>query len=148
MNILHITPDFNYACGRSYYVYLLLKYLKRSGYNVILATNGGDSLDRVEDLGVKIEIVKGLRSKGPISITRSIKKIRELILAENIGIIHTHHRRAELLALQAKNLSQSRKTASVHTALSMIGKRYIVEFKSDIIIAVSRSVLDMLVNRF
>ncbi len=48
LNILHITPDFNYACGRSYYVYLLSKYLSRK-HNVTVLTNGGDSLERLEE---------------------------------------------------------------------------------------------------
>jgi len=148
MNIFHITPDFNYACGRSYYVYLLLKYFKKAGHNVFLATNDGDSLDRIEELDIPIILIKGLSSKSPLSLARNIKAIRNLIIEHKIDIIHTHHRYSELLAVQAKNLLPSKKPVTVLTALSIVNRKYKIEFKSDKIIAVSNSVFDMLMNGF
>src|SRR4030095_791811 len=147
MNILHITPDFNYACGRSYYVYLLLKYFKKLNNNVYLATNGGDSFDRVNELDIPIPNIKGLRSKNPLALARNIKSIIELIKKYKIDIVHTHHRYAELAAVQAANMSKL-KPVSIHTALSIVDKKYRVEYKSDRIIAVSRSIEQMLTKRF
>jgi len=86
MNILHITPDFNYACGRSYYVYLLLKYFRQAKHNVLLATNDGDSFDRIGELDIPITTVKGLKSKSPLSLARNIKAIRKIIIENNIQI--------------------------------------------------------------
>ncbi|HEY3251103.1 MAG TPA: glycosyltransferase family 4 protein [Ignavibacteria bacterium] len=148
MNILHITPDFNYACGRSYYVYLLLKYFKKLNHNVLLASNDGDSFDRVHELEVPISMIKGLRSKNPISLARSIKQIREIVHNYHIDIIHTHHRYAELAAVQTVKIVRSKKPKTVHTALSIVNKKYNIEYRSDKIIAVSNSIAQMLVNRF
>lgn len=148
MNILHITPDFNYACGRSYYVYLLLKYFRKEKHNVYLATNAGDSFDRLKDLGIPVTIIKSLKSKSPLSIAGNIKAIRNIIIENKIDIIHTHHRYAELIAIQTRNLVSSNKPFTVLTALSIVNRHYKVAYKSDKIIAVSNSVVDMLVNRF
>ncbi len=148
LNILHITPDFNYACGRSYYVYLLLKYLKKEKHNVMLLTNGGDSLDRLDDIGVKYLIVKGIHSKNIITFIKNVNYVKDIIKENNIGILHTHHRYSEFLAIQATKLIRGKKTKTIHTALSIVGRKYNLEYKSDRIIAVSRTVKDMLLKRF
>lgn len=146
LNILHITPDFNYACGRSYYVYLLSKYLGRKNH-IHVITNGGDSIERLEESGIRYKILKGLKSKNPISIAKNISEIKKFIEENEIQIIHTHHRLAEVLALQAIR-SLKKKPASVFTSLSIVSRRYNIEYRSDRIIAVSNSVNDMLLNKF
>lgn len=147
LNILHITPDFNYACGRSYYVYLLSKYLSRK-HNVTVLTNGGDSLERLEEKRVNYTLLKGLKSKNPISITKNIRFLRAFVKEKNIHIIHTHHRLAELLAVQAVKKIKRNKPATVLTGLSIVKRKYNIEYRSDRIIAVSNSVKNMLVNWF
>lgn len=148
MNILQITPDFNYACGRSYYVYLLMKYLNQSGHNVFLLTNGGDSLDRLAGLGLKFCLFEPLHSKDPVSYTRSILKIKKLVRENSIDVVHTHHRYSELLTILAVNGLKQRKIKTVFTSLSIVDRRYKVEYKSDRIIAVSNAVKKMLVDKF
>jgi glycosyltransferase involved in cell wall biosynthesis len=145
MNILHLTPDFNFGDGRSYYVYLLLKYLKRSGHNVILFTNGGDSFERLEESGVKIFQNKSYSQK--TSFLKSVKELSEIIDTNKIEIIHSHHRYFELMANSAAKIC-GQKVETVFTALSIVNKRYGVEYKSDKIIAVSNCVKEMLINKF
>jgi glycosyltransferase involved in cell wall biosynthesis len=145
LNILHLTPDFNYTDGRSYYVFLLLKYLKKEGHNVCLLTNGGDSADRLEELKIPVLIKKQLSDK--FSFVKSLKFIKEAALNFNADIIHSHHRYYELLANTAA-ISLKRKLRTVFTALSIVDNRYSVEYKSDRIIAVSNSVKSMLANKF
>ncbi|MEO8514782.1 MAG: glycosyltransferase family 4 protein [Ignavibacteria bacterium] len=147
LNILHITPDFNYACGRSYYVFLLLKYLQ-GNHNVHLITNGGDSFDRLEENNISYSILKGLRSKNPITFAKNINEIKAFAKKNSIDIIHTHHRFAELIAIQALKFIKKNKPASVLTSLSIVKRKYNIEFKSDRIIAVSNSVKHMLVDKF
>ncbi len=146
-NILHITPDFNYACGRSYYVYLLSKYLSKK-HNVFVITNGGDSLERLEEKKIEFLKIKSLKSKNPIIIARNIKEIRKFIIDNDISIVHTHHRLTEILALQAIKLIKKDKPASVFTSLSIVNRKYNIEYRSDKIIAVSNSVKKMLLNKF
>ena len=143
MNILHLTPDFNYSDGRSYYVYLLLKYFKKRGHNVFLLTNGGDSFDRLSESGIPYNADPSL--SGKTSFVSSLKKISEKVDSLNIDILHSHHRYFELLA---NSLKRKRKVKTVFTSLSIVNNRFYVEYKSDKIIAVSNCIRDMLVNKF
>ncbi len=147
LNILHITPDFNYACGRSYYVYLLLKYL-RLHHNVHLITNGGDSFDRLDELNIPYTIVKRLHSKNPVSFAKNINNLRAFIKEKEINILHTHHRYSELIGLNAGKLIKPHRPKTVFTSLSIVDRRYKVEYKSDKIIAVSGTIKKMLTGKF
>ena len=146
-NILHITPDFNYACGRSYYVYLLLKYLNKK-HNVFLLTNGGDSFDRLEKQGIPYIVLKGCKSKNPLYAAKCIKKIREFVKENKIHIIHSHHRYFEFLGLQALKKRGKNRPKTVFTSLSIVNRKYNIEYRSDRIIAVSKTVNDMLTGKF
>ncbi len=143
MNILHLTPDFNYSDGRSYYVYLLLKYFRKRGHNVFLMTNCGDSFDRLSESGIPYNVDASLSRK--TSFVSSLKKISKKVDSLNIDIIHSHHRYFELLA---NSMKKKRKMNTVFTSLSIVDKRFYVEYKSDKIIAVSNCIRDMLVNKF
>jgi len=145
LNILHLTPDFNYVDGRSYYVFLLLKYLKRNGHNVFLFTNGGDSFDRLEESEIPVFSDGPLSSKS--SYLKSVKLISEFTKKNNIDIIHSHHRYYELIANSVSAIYNS-KLKTVFTALSIVDRRYLVEYKSDKIIAVSNSIKRMLTEKF
>lgn len=147
LNVLHITPDFNYACGRSYYVFLLMKYLKRK-HNVCLITNGGDSFDRLAEEDISFRIIKGLNSRNPITFGRNIKSVRSFVIENGIDIIHTHHRLAELIGNKAIMFLGREKPMTVFTSLSIVDKRYKIEFKSDRIIAVGNTVKNMLTGKF
>src|SRR5260221_13417227 len=131
LNILHMTPDFNYACGRSYYVYQLLKYLKIRKHNVHLLTNGGDSFDRLEEHDIPYTISKNLHSKNILSFFKNVNYIKELVKKENIHILHTHHRYSELLAVQASRPKSKKRVKTVLTSLSLVKRKYNLEFKSD-----------------
>lgn len=148
LRILHITPDFNYACGRSYYVYLLLKYFKLNKHYVMLLTNGGDSFGRLEDNGIKYIIENKLHSKNPFAIRNNVTIIRNIIEENKIDIIHTHHRHSEQLCLYAIKSLKNNKPKSVITVLSFVKRRYGIEYKSDGIISVSKSVTEYLQNKF
>lgn len=146
-NVLHITPDFNYACGRSYYVFLLLKYLKRNNHNVLLVTNGGDSLERLDEEGIPYAVIKSIHSKNPVAFANALKRLRTITTDKNIDIIHSHHRYSEFLALQLASIRR-RKIHTVFTSLSFVDKRYRIEYRSDRIIAVSNSIKKMLIQNF
>lgn len=148
MRILHITPDFNYACGRSYYVFLLLKYFQMRGYYVHLLTNSGDSLCRLKEKNIPHTLIKSLHSKSPFSVSKNILAIKKLIKENHIDIIHTHHRFSEFLAMQSRGSANTKKIKTVFTALSILKRRYKIEFRSDEIIAVSNAVKKMLVEKF
>ncbi len=134
-----MTPDFNYVDGRSYYVSLLMKYLKSRGHFVHLLTNRGDSLERA---GNDFTLIPRLSEK--YSFVSSVSRLSEIIKKLNINIIHSHHRYYELMA----NSVSGRQHKTVSTALSIVDKRYFVDYKSDKIIAVSNTVKQMLLKKF
>lgn len=142
LNVLHLTPDFNYGDGRSYYVYLLLKYLK-SNNNVCLLTNSGNSITRAEDLGIKVIQKPGLSDKK--SFLKSVKFLANAAVENKIDLIHSHHRYFELLS---NSIRGRKKIRTVFTSLSLVDRRYFIEYKSDLIIAVSNSIKDMLIKKF
>lgn len=124
-----------------------MKYLSKEN-NVFLLTNGGDSFDRLEDFGLQYSVLRGLHSKNPITFANNISKIKSFVRENRIDIIHTHHRLSELIGLQAKRTISHNKPRTVFTSLSLVNKRYKVEYKSDKIIAVSNSVKRMLLDKF
>lgn len=147
MNILHITPGFNYCCGRSKYVYLLCKYFTQLGHNVHLLTNGGDSLKRLDDLKISYTIIKDLHSYTPKIFASNIFKLRNLIKLHNIEIVHINHRKTEFLLNTMNNFFDT-KIKTVMTVLSILKEKWGVEYKTKNIIAVSKSVKNNLLKNF
>ena len=125
-----------------------MKYLHLRGSNVMLLTNKGDSLDRLDDYDIPYILKSSVHNKGIISFTKGINSITSLINEYDIDIIHTYHRYSELLAVQAAHLLRKKKIKTVFTSLSLVNRRYSVEFKSDKIIAVSYTIRNMLRRKF
>jgi glycosyltransferase involved in cell wall biosynthesis len=148
MNILHIIPEFNYSCGSSYYVYQLLKYQKKYGNNVFLFSNAGDSFDRLDNLGINYFRHPDLLKKSIKNLLNSSKFLLKYVLENNIDIIHAHHRYSELITNYCKFRYKLMKVKTVISVLSLVDKKYFVEYKSDGIIANSNSVKENLISRF
>ena len=134
-----MTPDFNYVDGRSYYASLLMRNLKQRGHYVHLATNAGDSLERI---GSDFTLIPQLSNK--YSFISSVNRLSEIVKNLNINIIHSYHRYYELMA----NSVSGKRHKTVSTALSIVDKRYFVDYKSAKIIAVSNAVKQMLLRKF
>jgi glycosyltransferase involved in cell wall biosynthesis len=92
--------------------------------------------------------MKHIHSKNILSFFRNVNYLKDLIRDKNIDIVHTHHRYSELLAIQSVKLKGKKKVKTVLTSLSLVKRKYNLEFKSDKIIAVSKTVKNMLVRRF
>lgn len=147
MNILHISPNFNYCCGVSKYVFSLLEhYSKQPGYNIYFITNGGDAISKLGRIGVNPHIIKF--NEGIRNTKYFIPNLRDLMAfcKENqINIIHTHHRYPELISvLIAKRLN----IKTITTAHSIVGGYRFLSYKSDKIIAVSDAVKNNIINKF
>lgn len=147
LNILLISPDFNYCCGRSKYFYLLSKYLTKRGHNVHFLTNGGDSIERITNSTINLSIIKRLLSLNPIHLFTTLFRINKYIKLNNIDIVHTNHRMTELIITLLTILIKC-KAKSVITVLSILKRKYGVEYKSKHIIAVSKSVQVNLIKVF
>ncbi|MFH1196008.1 MAG: glycosyltransferase family 4 protein [bacterium] len=147
MNILLISPDFNYSCGVSKHVYLLLKELsKRENLSLYFITNQGDSLERLSGLNVKISFLDFRRgNKNPFRFVKNLFLLRSFCIHNKINVIHTHHRYPELLAYCISRILDIKTITSVH---SFVNGMKLFSFKSEKIIAVSKSVQNYLINEF
>jgi len=147
MNILHISPNFNYSCGVSKHVYLLIKELSnRKDVKLFFLSNGGDSLERLYKLNVKTGLYN--YEKGKIRALKFLSNLRYLkkyCLDNQIDIIHTHHRYPELLSVIVSRLLKIKTITTVH---SFVTGWKILSFRSNIIIAVSKAVKTYLINKY
>lgn len=147
MNILHISPNFNYTCGVSKYLTIVLSELKKySDLNLFFITNGGDSLERLEKIGLKPFIMKfDTGIKNLLYMKKNLKELENFCRLNKIDIIHTHHRYPEFLAYQLKH---KLKITTVTTVHSLVKGLKGISFKSDKIIAVSKAVEKNLIENF
>lgn len=150
MNVLHISPDFNYVCGVSKYIYLLFKEIqsnkKKYDVNLFFITNRGDGLERLETIGIKpvsLNFKKGL--KNILFLNRNLEFLKKFCRENKIDLIHTHHRYPELLSNIIKRELNIKTTTTAHSLVEGF-RRF--SFKSDKIIAVSKAVEKNLVEKF
>ena len=145
--ILHISPDFNYSCGVSRYVYSLLRNLSEDeSYKLYFITNGGDALDKLKNIGVTPFILKFSRGwKNIINLFPNLNSLKEFCIKNGIDIIHSHHRYPEYLSYL---ISKSTKIKTITTVHSLVGGKNKFSFKSDRLIAVSKTVEKMLIEDY
>ncbi len=147
IKILHISPDFNYSCGVSKYVFSLLKsFSDNNSYELYFITNKGDALDKLKEIKIKPHILRFKRGmKNVLYFLLNIKALIDYCLKYKIDIIHTHHRYPELLAFVASKFINIK---TITTAHSIFSDKTFFSFRSQKIIAVSNSVMSMLINNF
>lgn len=147
MNVLHISPNFNYTCGVSKYLLLLFaEFMKRDDIRIFFITNGGDGLDRLSDLNIQpilLNFKTGIHNL--FYIYQNLKELKKICHENDIQIIHTHHRYPELLANLLKNQIDIKTIATVH---SLVKGFSWLSFKSDKIIAVSKAVEQNLIFNY
>lgn len=147
MNILHISPNFNYACGVSRNVYYVLKELsQKRNHKIFFITNGGDALEKLNQLDINVYRMKfnvGLFNL--FHLRKNIYDLTRFCLTNKIDIVHTHHRYPELLAhIISKKLS----IKTVTTVHSVVNGYKNLSFRSDRIIAVSKFTAKYLTTNF
>jgi glycosyltransferase involved in cell wall biosynthesis len=148
IKILHITPDFNYSCGRSKLVFLYLKHFSnKSNYETHFITNGGDSLDRLEEIpNLKYEIRNF--STGIKNIFFGLgfyTQLKENVLKNKIDLIHTHHRFPEFISTKIGKELSIKTVTSAHSFVT--GFKY-NSFASDLVISVSNSISNFLIKNY
>ncbi len=146
-NILHISPDFNYCCGVSKYVFTILKNFSESdSYKLFFITNGGDALDKLEEIGVEPYILQFSRGwKNILNLLPNLNTLKNFCIRNHIDIIHTHHRYPEYMA---HLVSKKIKIKTITTVHSLVKGKNKFSFKSDKLIAVSKAVEKMLSENY
>ena len=77
--------------GAETHIVELSKELHRRGYCVIVASNGGDYVKELEEVGIKHYRVP-LQNKNPRNMARAAAQLKKIIISENIEIVHSHAR--------------------------------------------------------
>ena len=147
MNILHISPDFNYTCGVSKHVFELLKYFDgRKEFNVYFITNGGDALSKLENHKIDYELFHFSKGwKNILYFLFNYFYLTRFCVKNKIDIIHTHHRYPELLSTIIAKRLNIRTITTVH---SLVKGYKNLSFRSDRIIAVSNTVKKSIIKNF
>ncbi|MDZ7623394.1 MAG: glycosyltransferase family 4 protein [Ignavibacteriaceae bacterium] len=147
-NILHITPNFNYSCGRSKLAFMYLKHFSNTkDFQIHFITNGGDSLDRLRVLpSLKYKQLNFSTGFKNIFYRKSFyNALKGYVKENNISLIHTHHRFPESAAVKISRELNVRTVTSAHSFVKGL-KGW--GFNSDKVIAVSNSVRNYIMNDF
>ncbi|MBE0572364.1 MAG: glycosyltransferase family 4 protein [Ignavibacteriaceae bacterium] len=147
-NILHITPNFNYSCGRSKLAFLYLKYFGGiDNYKTHFITNGGDALSRLNEIPnlhfERFDFSTGFRNL--IYKSYLYRSLKQYVLNNEIGLIHTHHRFAEFIATKIGTELNIKTITSAHSFVKGFER---TSFKSHKIISVSKSLSNYLVIKY
>lgn len=148
MNVLYISPDFNYACGVSRYVHQCLQYFSKRDYlNVHFITNKGDSLDRIsENENIKLHLLNFEKDhKNPFKLIKDFFQLLSYCKKYKIDIIHTHHRYPELISVLVSKITGAKTITTVH---SLVVRLKSLSFRSDVIICVSNAIKKNLIENY
>jgi glycosyltransferase involved in cell wall biosynthesis len=146
-NILYISPNFNYACGVSKHVYTLLtsEELKKE-FNLYLITNCGDALAKLDNACIDYSLIDFKTNKIiHYDFFRNLKQIKKFCREKKIDIIHSHHRYPDFLT---NNLKEALGIKTVVTVHNIVTGYKIISYKSDIIVAISNSIKNHLVEYY
>lgn len=148
IRILHVTPDFNYSCGRSKLAFMYLQYFSnKNNYQIYFITNGGDSIERLKELPrVNFQIFRFTTGYKNIFYKKSFyDSLKEYVSNNSIDLIHTHHRFPEIISA---NIGKELDVKTVTSAHSFVTGFKRSSFKSDKIISVSKSISDYLIRNY
>lgn len=147
IKILHISPDFNYSCGVSKHVFSILKhYSVNDSYKLFFITNGGDALEKLEEIGVTPFILKFSRGrKNILYLLSNLYILKKYCIKNSIDIIHTHHRYPEYLSYL---VSKKIKLKTITTVHSLVKGKNKFSFKSYRFIVVSKTVEKMIKENY
>jgi glycosyltransferase involved in cell wall biosynthesis len=148
VNILYITNHLDIG-GITSYVFSLAKALKAKGYNVYVASSGGDLLEDVIKEGI-IYIHIPIKTKSEISprILISYFKLSGLIKKYNIQIIHCHSRTTQVLGYFLYKRTGAAYVSTCHGFFKKRFSRRAFPCWGKNVIAISQQVREHLINDF
>ena len=143
MKILHLQPELNITCGVSKMISILIENSPKNLDNFII-TLAGDGIERFKNMGDKL-LVLNYNKKYFFYIPFIFIYILDFCRKQNIDIVHSHHRLFDLIAYPISKMLKIKTITTVHSKVK--GFRSI-SYKSDILVAVSNSIKDHLINEF
>lgn len=61
---------------------------------IVVVSADGFAVDKLNSLGIKHYMIPDIENKSPLVLLEVIKRLKNVVLEENITVIHTHHRMA------------------------------------------------------
>ncbi len=143
LNILHLQNYLNITCGVSKTIYLIVKNTP-SQFQHYIACLGGDGLSRFKSINIQPAVLKD-HKKSLLGFILHYLKLYSFCKKNKINIIHSHHRYFDLLAFI---LSPFLKVKTVTSVQSKVFGRKLSSYKSDILIACSKTIKNHLLNHY
>lgn len=143
MKVLFISPNFNTVCGRSRMVFNLIKGFLKNNIGCEFMTNGGDALNKFDELDVKVHIEDiNPEAKNTFGFLKARRKLSNITARSEFDIVHVHHRYHDILlsSLTSKSFK------SVHTVHSYLSGKRSFGFNADLIVPVSFFIKEHLIN--
>lgn len=110
--ILMITMSLDIG-GAETHIVELSKELKRRGYDIIVASNGGIYVQEIENYGIRHEVVP-MNTRNAAMMIRSFVLLRRLIKRENPDIVHAHARIPAFVAGMVRRTMKFNFVTSAH----------------------------------
>lgn len=136
----------------------IAKTLKKNGFNPIVLSGGGILVYDLKESGINHIAIKSLKYKNPISIFLNIKKIKKILIENQVDVLHVRSRSVMWSAFFACKNTKVKLVSTVHGAYSnnFLGIRNFyfkkiynsIMLKSDCVIAVSNYIKNYIINNF
>ncbi len=144
LNILYVLPELSVG-GVETHVLALSCGMKAMGHNVIVMSNGGALVPRIEEAGVE-HIKLPVHHKSPVTVREMAARIRALIKERGIDIVHAHSRVPAWIAYFAVRNTRVPFVITAHGQYAPhLGSKIMA--KGDRIICVSSVVLDHMAEK-
>lgn len=149
MNILMFTRCMG-SGGTEKVILQLCEALKKSGNRVIVCAANGVGADKLKQLGIPYVEIPDMQKKS-LSVMRSIlKSVTHLIQAEEIDIVHTHHRMAAFYLYLIKKFKcrQIKTLNTIHNTFTDKKALTKTAFNHTLNVAVGKNVKDNMMHDY
>lgn len=133
--------------GAETHVLELAQELKRMGYHVVIASNGGVYEKNLADVGITHYKVP-MHSKSPSKVLESLKLLRKIIKEEKIEIVHAHGRIPAFLCGILRKFSNFTFVTTAHWVFDTShGLKYITNW-GEKVVAISEDIKTYLMDNY
>ncbi len=148
MNILFLATHLN-AGGITSYLLTMTKFLVQRGYDVHIATSGGNMEKEFLAVGAQLLNVN-IHTKSELSpkIYLVLPKLKRYIRENNIDLVHTQTRITQVMGAWLKALTGCAHFSTCHGFFKVRLSRKVMPCWGEAVIAISEAVKDHLINDF
>lgn len=148
MNVLILTTHLNFG-GITSYVLNLSAQLKKEGHNVFVGSSGGDLKERLQASGIA-HFDLDIKTKSELSpkVIFSFLKLKKILRAKNIQVIHAQTRVTQVLAYLLSKALNIPYVTTCHGYFKLRWGRKAFGFWGERVIAISEAVRKHLTDDF